>query len=470
MTPPGSRAGSPRLRVDVGGDPARDPGGVVRRHRHHHGGDGQYDGDERHRLDREQDRLRHRHEAELEGILGLGQCFGQRILERRIDRLRYGGSLIRVLELLDQHADLVAAAGKARLDRLVQVGPMKEHLRFGGGLRRAVVDAAQVERPRARKNSAAQRDLVAYLPSVLLGELAAYDGALAIGEESPPFLRGEHELRINVEISGCVDCELREEIALADVHTPEPIRPRDRGHAGHLTDPLRVGERQREDERYRVARDQPGAGARVGAGVPGVDDRTQQSERADRDHDTEDRECRAQLVSQRVLDDEAKEIHGRYRNGKLTLCRVCKRHGSCGRRHGSCFFESESRLWAGLEPIFAKMHSTKRNYGPRPAVSIYAPFRLLVAVAMALLIATVIASSTAHGMALGNASAQSTLGSPLRAVIPISTAPGELLQAACFRVVPAGDGFPQTVTGRVSLERTASAFQLVVTTGNAVNE
>lgn len=116
------------------------------------------------------------------------------------------------------------------------------------------------------------------------------------------------------------------------------------------------------------------------------------------------------------------------------------------------------------------MHAIERNYGPRPAVSIYAPFRFLVVVAMALLIATVIASSTAHGMALGNAVAQSTLGSPLRAVIPISTAPGELLQAACFRVVPAGDGSAQTVTGRVSLERTASAFQLVVTTENTVNE
>jgi hypothetical protein len=116
------------------------------------------------------------------------------------------------------------------------------------------------------------------------------------------------------------------------------------------------------------------------------------------------------------------------------------------------------------------MPATERNYGPRPAVSIYAPFRFLVAVAVALLIATVIASSTAHGMALGNAVAQSTLGSPLRAVTPISTAPGELLQAACFRVVPAGDGSAQTVTGRVSLERTASAFQLVVMTENAVNE
>ena len=100
----------------------------------------------------------------------------------------------------------------------------------------------------------------------------------------------------------------------------------------------------------------------------------------------------------------------------------------------------------------------------------YAPFRFLVAVAMALLIATVIASSTSHGMALGEALAQSTLGSPLRAVIPISTAPGELLHASCFRVVPAGDGSAQTVTAQVSLERAASASRLVVTTENPVIE
>jgi len=45
-----------------------------------------------------------------------------------------------------------------------------------------------------------------------------------------------------------------------------------------------------------------------------------------------------------------------------------------------------------------------------------------------------------------------------------------VLQAGCFRVVPAGDESAQTVTARVSLERTASAFRLVVTTENPVIE
>jgi hypothetical protein len=120
---------------------------------------------------------------------------------------------------------------------------------------------------------------------------------------------------------------------------------------------------------------------------------------------------------------------------------------------------------------FRDMHAGERNYASRSAVSIYAPFRFLAAAAMALLIATLFASSSAHGMVLGDAVAQSTLGSPLRVVIPVSAAPDESLQPACFRLLPAvGDGSAQIVTARVSLERAAAASRLVVTTPNAVND
>jgi hypothetical protein len=104
-------------------------------------------------------------------------------------------------------------------------------------------------------------------------------------------------------------------------------------------------------------------------------------------------------------------------------------------------------------------------------MSIYAPFRLLIAAAAALLIATVIASSSAHALLLGDAVAQSGLGAPLRVVIPIRPAPGESLDSACVRLVPtaAGIGAP-IVTGRVSLERAAATPRLIVTTPNPVNE
>ena len=117
------------------------------------------------------------------------------------------------------------------------------------------------------------------------------------------------------------------------------------------------------------------------------------------------------------------------------------------------------------------MRATKHHYGPRAAVSIFAPFRFLIAIAMALLIATFIVSSTAHAMLLGEASAQSTLGAPLRVVIPIKATSGESLDAACFRIVPnAANASAPAVTARVSLERAAATPRLVVWTPDAVTE
>ena len=116
------------------------------------------------------------------------------------------------------------------------------------------------------------------------------------------------------------------------------------------------------------------------------------------------------------------------------------------------------------------MHATERNDRSRTAVLSSAPGRMLVAAATALLIATLIASSTAHALMLGEASAQSALGSPLRVVIPITAGGDELLRPGCFSVGPApGEGSASLVTASVNLER-AAAPRLVVTTPNAVNE
>ncbi len=116
------------------------------------------------------------------------------------------------------------------------------------------------------------------------------------------------------------------------------------------------------------------------------------------------------------------------------------------------------------------MHATERNDRSRTALLNGAPGRSLVAAAMASLLATLIASSTAHALMLGEASAQSALGSPLRVVIPITAGGDELLQPGCFSVGPApGEGSASLVTASVNLER-AAAPRLVVTTATAVNE
>jgi hypothetical protein len=117
------------------------------------------------------------------------------------------------------------------------------------------------------------------------------------------------------------------------------------------------------------------------------------------------------------------------------------------------------------------MPATERKYPPRTVVLSAVPLRYLAAATTALLLATLLASSAAHGLVLGEATAQSALGSPLRVVIPISTGPGEVIQPDCFRVVSAaGDGSAAFVTAGVSLERATAAPRLVVTTTNSVNE
>jgi len=100
-------------------------------------------------------------------------------------------------------------------------------------------------------------------------------------------------------------------------------------------------------------------------------------------------------------------------------------------------------------------------------LSAYAPFRLLIAAAAALVIATVIASSSAHAMLLGDAVLRSAPGAPLRVVIPLKPTPGEVLEAACFRLM-SGAQNDAMVTAKVSLERAAATPRLIVTTSNAV--
>jgi hypothetical protein len=95
-------------------------------------------------------------------------------------------------------------------------------------------------------------------------------------------------------------------------------------------------------------------------------------------------------------------------------------------------------------------------------VSIFVPFRVLIAAAV-LLIAAAIASPPAHAMLLGDAVVRSEPGAPLRVVIPLKPTPGESPDAACFRLVNVG-GSASMVTAKVSLERAAATPRLIVTT------
>jgi hypothetical protein len=74
---------------------------------------------------------------------------------------------------------------------------------------------------------------------------------------------------------------------------------------------------------------------------------------------------------------------------------------------------------------------------------------------------------------LGPITQQSALGAPLRVVVPVTLAAGEDVPSECFKLASAqrdADGIPQILFGRVSVERTPSGVQLVITSPRPVHD
>jgi hypothetical protein len=98
--------------------------------------------------------------------------------------------------------------------------------------------------------------------------------------------------------------------------------------------------------------------------------------------------------------------------------------------------------------------------------------RTISPLALAALASALMFSSTADAVALGNIAAQSSLGQPLRVVIPVALVGGETLNTACLRLVSDGgrDGPPQLVAGRINLDSGGSNPRLLVTTARLISE
>jgi hypothetical protein len=82
-------------------------------------------------------------------------------------------------------------------------------------------------------------------------------------------------------------------------------------------------------------------------------------------------------------------------------------------------------------------------------------------------------SAPAAAVGLGQVTQQSALGQSFRVVVPVLLTPDEDIAAECFKLAQAdrdADGIPQLAFGRVSLERTSSGAQLVVTNARPVND
>jgi hypothetical protein len=82
-----------------------------------------------------------------------------------------------------------------------------------------------------------------------------------------------------------------------------------------------------------------------------------------------------------------------------------------------------------------------------------------------------LAAPCVGALSLGDATLQSSLGQPLRVAVPIGSAGGPPLTAACVHVVADTAGSsPHLLTGRVTIDRGTAGSQLVVTTAGPVND
>ncbi len=98
--------------------------------------------------------------------------------------------------------------------------------------------------------------------------------------------------------------------------------------------------------------------------------------------------------------------------------------------------------------------------------------RVRLAAAVAGLLGALMPLSPA-AVGLGPITQQSALGNSLRVVVPVTLAAGEDVPSECFKLAPAqrdADGIPQILFGRVSVERTPSGPQLVITSPRPVND
>src|SRR4029077_21119875 len=126
------------------------------------------------------DLVRHGDEAELERRLGLGERLGEGVPEGRVHGARNGRGIVRIRHAEYVETDLVRSAPPRLAHRLVQVVPVKHEVQRDLRVVDCLEDTAHHELPGAGVNRAPQRQHVAYLEAVALGELPAHHAALAI--------------------------------------------------------------------------------------------------------------------------------------------------------------------------------------------------------------------------------------------------------------------------------------------------
>src|SRR5438094_599463 len=232
--------------------------------------------------------------------------------ERPVDVRRDGLGLVDVRDADDVPAGLALP----ELARLVELGHVDQHdLGVGAdGRVLGVEDADQVELPveaavGLRVDLRGDRQPLADLPAIAVGQPLAGDGARTRLDERLALRRRDLELGVHVEVAGGIDHEDGEGVALVLVLGAEPVRVRHAHHTRHALDPRRVRHRQRLDDGVARGGEQPlgvrAVGARLERHLHGLE----QPEEQEGDEHGEHREHRARLLAEELGPEQRQVSH-----------------------------------------------------------------------------------------------------------------------------------------------------------------
>ena len=206
-----------------------------------------------------------------------------------------------------EDAGPVGPPGKALLEPLVQVVPVKEQLVFVGALVAPLVNAPHDHRPLPGVDGALKGHGVAHFPAETLGQPAADDTAPAVLEKGRSLVLGQDKLRVQVQEALGIHGKVREKILAVDVDAAEPGHVGDGLDAVDRPDLFHVGDRQGEGQGYRMADHEAVGGGRGNTRVPGIHECTQHAEGQHRHGDADNGQHGAQRVSKRIPEQQLPE-------------------------------------------------------------------------------------------------------------------------------------------------------------------
>ena len=143
-------------------------------------------------------------------------------------------------------------------------------------------------------------DHVSRFEAITVSQFAPNDGGTTVGEKTITHSFVDQDFRVEVEIARRFDCKLRKEVLWVLVDAAKPVHVAYAPYAIDGTDPLLIGNRQRQREGHGIARDEPRRHRTIHASIPSIDDGLEYAEREYGDDQSRNRQRCAQPVAQGI--------------------------------------------------------------------------------------------------------------------------------------------------------------------------